>query len=262
MSNMLIEALKTLGLTGHEAQVYISNVQKGEQTGYEIANLTGIARSNVYAALASLLEKGIVYKVSEDPARYISISPEELSARVLRSMEISSKELIDQLKPQQLNQDLVISLENADNILNKIIYLIKHAASTIYLDAAAIDLTELAEDLQQAQQRGVKVVVISLGKCPVTGMLVYENESPASWLVSAGRPLRLIIDSGTMLTAELGRGKASRGIYSSNASLVMMAKHSFIQEIILAEVRNKYETELTAYFGSDFNKIRQKVAGK
>ncbi len=64
---MLVEALKSLGLTGHEAQVYISNVQKGEQTGYEIANLTGIARSNVYAALASLLEKGIVYKVSEDP---------------------------------------------------------------------------------------------------------------------------------------------------------------------------------------------------
>ena len=259
---MLVEALKALGLTGHEAQVYICNVQKGEQTGYEIANLTGIARSNVYAALASLLEKGIVYKVSEDPARYVAIPPEELSARVLRSIESSSQELIDQLKPQQLNQDLVINLESEENTLNKIIYLINHASSTIYLDAAAADLTELVGDLHQAQQRGVKVVIISLGKCPVTGMLVYENQSPASWLVSSGRPVKLIVDSGTMLTAELGRGKASRGIYSSNASLVMMAKHSFTQEIILAEVRNKYETELIAYFGSDFHKIRQKVAGK
>lgn len=258
---MLVEALKSLGLTSHEAQVYISNVQKGEQTGYEIANLTGIARSNVYAALASLLEKSIVYKVNEDPARYIAISPEELSARVLRSIESSSQELIDQLKPQQLDRDLVISLEGEDHILNKIIYLINHACSAIYLDAAAADLTEFAENLQQAQQRGVKVVIISLGKCPVTGMLVYENQSPASWLISSGRPIRLIIDSGTMLTAELGRGKASRGLYSSNASLVMMAKHSFTQEIILAEVRSKYESELTAYFGSDFNKIRHKVAG-
>jgi sugar-specific transcriptional regulator TrmB len=259
---MLVESLKSFGLTGHEAQVYISNVQKGEQTGYELANLTGIARSNVYAALASLLEKGIVYKVSEDPARYAAISPKELSSRVLRSFENSSQEIIDQLKPQKLNQDLVISLENEEIILNKIIYLISHAASTIYLDASAADLTELAEDLRQAQQRGVKVVIISLGKSPAAGMLVYENQSPASWLISAGRPVRLIIDSGTMLTAELGRGKSSRGIYSSNTTLVMMAKHSFIQEIILAEVRSKYEKELTACFGSDFNKIRQKVAGK
>lgn len=259
---MLVEALKTLGLTGHEAQVYISNVQKGEQTGYEIANLTGIARSNVYAALASLLEKGIVYKVSEEPARYVAISPEELSARVIRSIESSSLELINQLKPQQLNQDLVISLEGEENILDKIIYLLRHAASTIYLDASAADLAELADDLQQARLRGVKVVIISLGKCPVAGMLVYENQSPASWLISAGRPVRLIVDSSTMLTGELGRGKSSRGIYSSNASLVMMAKHSFTQEIILTEVRSKYESELTAYFGSDFSKIRQKVAGK
>jgi len=258
---MLVEALKSLGLTGHEAQVYMSNVQKGEQTGYEIANLTGIARSNVYAALASLLEKGIVYKVSEDPARYVAISPQELSARVLRSIESSAQELIDQLKPQQLNHDLVVSLEGEEHILNKIIYLINNAASTIYLDAAAVDLAELTEDLVQAQQRGVKVVIISLGKCPVTGMLVYENQSPASWLISSGRPIRLIADSSTMLTAELGRGKASRGLYSSNTSLVMMAKHSFTQEIILAEVRNKYETELTDYFGSDFSKIRTKVSG-
>lgn len=258
---MLVDALKSLGLTGHEAQVYISNVQKGEQTGYEIANLTGIARSNVYAALASLLEKGIVYKVSEDPARYVAISPKELSARVLRLIESSAQELIDQLKPQQWDQDLVVSLEGEEHILDKIIYLIANASSTIYLDAAATDLAELGEDLGQAQQRGVKVVIISLGKCPVQGALVYENQSPASWLISAGRPVKLIIDSGTMLTAELGRGKASRGVYSSNSSLVIMTKHSFTQEIILAEVRTKYETELTHHFGSDFSRIRQKVAG-
>jgi len=91
-------------------------------------------------------------------------------------------------------------------------------------------------------------------------MLIYENLTPASWITAEGRPVRLIIDSSLMLTGELGRDRLSQGIYSRNATLVMLAKHSYTQEIILAEVRAVFGTELEARFGHEFATIRNKVA--
>jgi hypothetical protein len=41
-----------------------------------------------------------------------------------------------------------------------------------------------------------------------------------------------------------------------------MAKHSYVQEIILAEVRKEFEEGLTERFGPDFRIIREKVAGR
>ncbi|MEA1959875.1 MAG: helix-turn-helix domain-containing protein [Bacillota bacterium] len=258
---MLADALKTLGLTRHESQVYITITQKGQQTGYEIANVTGIARSNVYAALSSLAEKGIIYKINEDPARYVGIPPDELKDKVLRTIEQAADTVIDNLYPQDDNtSDLVVSLEGEETISDKVIYLINSARATLYIDAAAEDLRLFSDHLIKARERGIKVVIISLGKCPVEGMLVYENQSPATWIVSQGRPIRLIIDSGLMLNGEMGRGKSSRGLYSSNATLVMMAKHSFTQEIILTEVRKKFENQLMEVFGTDFSIVREKVS--
>ena len=257
---ILGEALKSLGLTGHEAQVYISIAQKGQQTGYEISNATGIARSNIYAALSSLLDKGIVYKVTKDPARYLAIPPEELKDKVLHSIEQAADLVIENLPTQKEVQDLVISLEGEELILDKIVYLLQHAKATIYIDGASTDLKFFAPYLIQARNQGIKVVIISLGICPVEGMLVYENHSPATWIVSPGRPIRLIVDSSLILTGELGRGNLSRGIFSSNVSLVMTTKHSFTQEIILAEVRKAFEQEVTDRFGTDFSTIREKVS--
>lgn len=254
------DALKSLGLTSHEAQVYINTVQKGDQTGYEIANATGIARANVYAALSSLLDKGYVHKVNQSPARYVAVSPAELSSKVLHSIEEASRVVINNLKPQKQQEDTVINLDGENNIIDKIIFLIDSASATIYLDASAIDLELLSVHLIRARERGVKVVIICLGKCNLPNMLVYENQSPASWIIAEGRPIRLIIDSILMLTAELGRNKLSRGICSGNASLVIMAKHSFTQEIILAEIRIKFEQQMIEQFGPDFVSIREKVS--
>lgn len=257
---MIEKALRRMGLTGHEAQVYISTVQKQQQTGYEIANDTGIARANVYAALSTLLDKGYVHKVNETPARYVAVTPSELSAKVLHSIEEAGQFLVENLKEQDIEEDSVINLTGEENILEKTIYLLQNAESTIYIDAFAGDLHRLSPELIQACRRGIKVVIISLGKFFLPDMLIYENLTPASWIINEGRPLRLIVDSSLMLTGELGREKLSRGIYSRNTTLVMLAKHSYTQEIILAEVRTVFGAELEAKFGHEFATIRNKVA--
>lgn len=256
----MIEALRTMGLTNHEAQIYISLAEQGVQTGYELANSTGIPRANVYAALASMVDKGAVQKIGEDPARYIATPPEEFTVGAIRAMELSARVVMNSIRPKPLEPDLVVSLEGEDVILNKINNMLETAMTTVYIHASSRDLMTVKKNLTATAKRDVKVVIISLGRCPVKAQLVYENKRPATWVNGEGRPVRLITDSKMMLTGEMGRGRLSRGVYSSNVSLVNMAKHAFVQEIILAEVMTGMGGELISRYGEDFSLIQDKVA--
>ena len=80
-----IEYLMHFGMSRQEATVYLRLIEAGKQTGYEIARDTGISRSNVYASLAALVEKGAAYLVEEDAKRYIPVHVQEFCGNRIRS---------------------------------------------------------------------------------------------------------------------------------------------------------------------------------
>ena len=80
-----------MNLTRQEASIYESLLKNGKLTGYEAAKLTGISRSNVYAALASLCEKGAAYiEENETGKKYLAVPVQEFC-----------EEKIDQLKKKR-----------------------------------------------------------------------------------------------------------------------------------------------------------------
>ena len=60
----IIEQLILFGLSRQEAAIYLCLLQNEELTGYEVAKLTGISRSNVYNGLASLCDRRNLLKIS------------------------------------------------------------------------------------------------------------------------------------------------------------------------------------------------------
>ena len=66
-----IEYLMHFGMSRQEATVYLRLIEAGKQTGYEIARDTGISRSNVYASLAALVEKGGWKRMPSDIFRFM-----------------------------------------------------------------------------------------------------------------------------------------------------------------------------------------------
>ena len=54
----VIDILTEFSLTRQEASIYAALLNHGDMTGYEVAKDTGFSRSNVYAALNALVEKG------------------------------------------------------------------------------------------------------------------------------------------------------------------------------------------------------------
>jgi sugar-specific transcriptional regulator TrmB len=71
------ESIKTivdLGLTGVQARIYLSLLRIGTAPIKETANAAKVARPDVYRALATLLELGLVEKVISTPAQYKPVS--------------------------------------------------------------------------------------------------------------------------------------------------------------------------------------------
>ena len=62
------------GLSRQEAAIYLCLLKNEELTGYEVAKLTGISRSNVYNVLASLVEHGAAYVMEGTSSKYLAVA--------------------------------------------------------------------------------------------------------------------------------------------------------------------------------------------
>ena len=71
-NNGFTARLTEFGLTRQEAGIYECLLGEGKISGYEVAKLLGISRSNAYGSLASMTEKGAVYLVEEGTTKNIS----------------------------------------------------------------------------------------------------------------------------------------------------------------------------------------------
>ena len=77
-SSVFAERLMEFGLTRQEAAIYECLLREGKTTGYEVAKLIGISRSNAYNSLASMTEKGASYLVEEGTTRkYVPVPLDE-----------------------------------------------------------------------------------------------------------------------------------------------------------------------------------------
>lgn len=258
----LVDSLKALGFTGHESQVYISLVKCSPCTGYELAQRSGLPRANVYAALSSLADKGAAIKVSADPARYTALPPAELMENAVRQVRLAGQDVVDNLKLDAEGEDRIYILEKEETLLNKAMNLIDSAVNTVYISATAEDLIRLHEVLSAAIRRNIKLVVLAAGDFAINGAIVYRSGYPASWTAGEGRPFELIVDSGTMLSGELGRDHLSRGVSSQNPTLVMMSKHNFVEEIILADITARFGPQMESTYGPDFISLRERILSR
>ncbi len=74
-----VELLMSFGLTRQEARVYVLLLGEGALSGYEAAKRLGISRSNAYAALAGLVDKGAAYMAEEQAVQYHAVSIKRFS---------------------------------------------------------------------------------------------------------------------------------------------------------------------------------------
>lgn len=225
----LISAFKYIGFTKQEATLYMSLCKNGEMSGYELAKETGISRSNAYSSLSSLVEKGGAYLIQHKTKRYVAVPKEELFKNRRQELEENISYLEQHLSYNQPDHDPYITITGYENILQKITHIIEAATMRIYISGQKQDIESFKDTLDDAIQRGLKVVILSDEASSLSCTSYVSSEKDYTHF-------KLIVDTKEAISGTLSPGQA---LYSMNQTFVGIIKDAFINEIQLIQTQNK-----------------------
>lgn len=228
----LVEQLMQYGLTRQEAVIYMTLHSDGELTGYEVAKLTGISRSNVYTALAGLVEKGVAYVQEESVTKYTPVSFEEFSNNYIHSLQETREEIIRSLPTRREESVGYITIRGNRNIMDKLRNMLLETEYRIYVAVSAEILNQYVEELKALVEKGIKIVIIVDKPFELEGATIYYKEK-------IDCQIRLICDSQKVLTGQLNAKSEATCLYSQNQNLVDVFKEMLQNEIALIKLDDK-----------------------
>ncbi len=225
---LFINNLCSFGLTHQEAQIYVSLLNHGEMSGYEVAKDTGISRSNVYASINSLVDKGGAYLLEGEVTKYTPVPVNQFTKNMLEDFSRKAEYLNSHAPAKVQNHEGYITIVGAQNIRNKLRQMISVTEQRLYIMAQAEILQSLVADLQKLIKSGKKVVIITKG-FSLEGAKIYETE------IEDGQ-LRFISDSAYVLTGEYTGDVHDTALYSGQKNLVTVLKEALKNKIITLEI--------------------------
>lgn len=221
----LATALKNLGFTQQEATIYIKLAGADGMTGYEAAKVSGISRSNAYASLSNLVEKGYAYTIEGNPVKYLAVPKVDLIANAKRDFANNIQLIEEKLSTTKIANEPYVTVVGEKPVLDKMKNIILQASLRIYLSVNESILDALEEELIIACEKGLKVVVLSSRDISCGEHIFYETDRNAS--------IKLIAD-----TEEILAGTLQQSLYSKNKTLVNIIRESIIDEITLITERS------------------------
>lgn len=227
MENTFLDNLVVFGLTRIESQIYSTLLSHGEMTGYEVSKETGMSRSNVYAGLSALVEKGAAYLIDGEAAKYTPVEIKKFTENVISKMECTAGELEKQAPAKIVQSTGYITILGSENIRNKIREMLNSTELRLYILAPGKIISEFDEELKNLVADGKKVVILT-DEYKLKGAKVYETKPEEG-------QIRFITDSAYVLTGELTDSPHDSCLYSGQQNLVNVMKEALKNKIILLE---------------------------
>ncbi len=221
----IIDILTEFSLTRQEASIYAALLNHGDMTGYEVAKDTGFSRSNVYAALNALVEKGAAYLVQGESTKYRPVEIKIFTSNKIAELK-KSAEYLEKHGPQKVVEaEGYITIVGAKNIRNKMREMLSKTELRLYLMAPAQIVKDFEEDLKRLVSEGKKIVLFTQDYS-IKGAKVYNTK------VDEGQ-IRFITDSAYVLTGELTDDEHNTCLYSGQKNLVEVMKEALKDKITL-----------------------------
>ena len=234
---ILAEKLMQFGLTRQEASIYLCLTRNRELSGYEVSKLTGISRSNVYSALAGLVEEGAAYLLEGETNKYTAVAVEDFCQNRIRELQRLKDELVEQVPQMEPNTEGYITISSHKHIMDKIYNMLDQVEYRVYLAIPVCYVAQIRTRLERLIAEGKKVVLL-LGE-PIT------PELAGSILYVTGKQdtqLRLIVDSAYVLTGEMTGSDTDSCLYCGQKNFVNVFKESLRNEIKLIELTKGEES--------------------
>jgi sugar-specific transcriptional regulator TrmB len=110
--------------------------------------------------------------------------------------------------------------------------ILTEAKERIYLSLPGTELGQVEQELKEAVQKGLKVVIITTPGSIIDGAQAYYNEKQPG-------QIRIIADTSHVLTGDTASGSNSAALYSRNRNLIDLIKDSLTNEIRLIQLRDE-----------------------
>lgn len=227
----LTEKLIQFGLTRQEANIYLCLLQNKELSGYEVSKLTGISRSNVYSALAGLVEEGAAYLLEGETNKYTAVLPEDFCQNRIRQLTKLKQEIVSQIPRIEEDSEGYITISSHKHIMDKIYNMLEHVEYRVYLSMPPEYLEQFRTQLEKLISQGKKVVLL-VNEVPnpeIKDCITYLTDKK-------DRQIRLIVDSSYVLTGEMTGDVADSCLYCGQKNFVNVFKDSLRNEIKLIEL--------------------------
>lgn len=247
-----VEKLVLFGLSRQEASIYVCLLKSSPLTGYEVAKLTGISRSNVYNSLAGLVEHGAAYVIEGAAAKYVAVSLEEFCDNRIRYLKEQGKYLVRNCPKSAVMSEGYITIVGEQHICDKIHHMLLDTKMRIYFSANHLFLQQWKDELLWLTEQKRKVVLIS----DALPQLFYENQMLRDGIIFYQTPpefvkewsgeewkrqIRLIIDSEYVLTGEISGDNGAMCLYSAQKNFVNVFKDAMRNEIELIKIKSQME---------------------
>ncbi len=228
---ILAEKLMKFGLTRQEASIYLCLLRNKELSGYEVSKLTGISRSNVYSALAGLVEEGAAYLLEGETNKYTAVCVADFCKNRIRELEQLGEELVAQVPQMEPNTEGYITISSHKHIMDKIYNMLEHVEYRVYIAIPMQYLERIRACLERLLSQGKKVVLLLAEPIEPTlsGSILYVTGKQDT-------QLRLIVDSAYVLTGEMTGSDTDSCLYCGQKNFVNVFKESLRNEIKLIEL--------------------------
>lgn len=225
----LIDKLMLFGLTRQEATIYLCLVSNRELSGYEVSKITGISRSNVYSALASLVEEGAAYLIEGSTNKYTSVEVEQFCQNKIKHLTEAKEELIRDMPQLGNNCEGYITISSHRHIMDRVHFMLAHVKYRVYLSMPTAFLEICREDIMRLVEANKKVVLLVTEPAIFPGCIIYRTDRKE-------QQIRLIVDSECVLTGDMTGNTTDTCLYCGQPNFVNVFKESLKNEIKLIEL--------------------------
>jgi len=235
-----IEKLVKIGFSEYEAKAYVALLRESPVTGYQLSKTSGVPRSMIYEVLGKLTARGAAMRLRKGGATQYAPVP---AGEFLDQLHREHKELVTGLKDDlsalasPVDLEYVWNIEGRENIVAKAREMIEQAKSRVYLALVLATCQELQSVLEEAIERGVRVVLYSTSEVDLTGCrVVVAHVSEETLGQARGLGLLLVVDGEEVLIGEWLADTEARASWTSSPLLVFIAEHHLRTDLYLPQI--------------------------
>jgi len=251
----LIDELRKIGLSDLEARCYLVLHEDPKISGYEVAKKVSVSRTNVYAALRSLTEKGICRVIESEPVLYDAVPIEQLVRLLKSEFEQTTRVLQEQLSAVPKTAPSFYNWQGDKAIETVIRRLVANADKSIVVDIWSEDVHWVEEPLLEAEKRGVAVTLISIGECATSLKNVLIHKRSEEWSAVRARKFSLLCDAHSALLGSFGKGLKPTVLETDHPSLIELLQNTFYHDLIMEQIERDFGKELGEKYGKDYEAI-------